>query len=92
MAALTEMLRQLRPDLGWHRGRQMAGDSPLDYTDATGALQELSDLDELLDHLDSDHTRLDAIDVDLVSRQLGRAAADQVRRLAELERQLRDQG
>ena len=92
MAALTEMLRQLRPDLDWYRGRQMAGDSPLDYTGATGALQELSDLDELLDHLDSDQTRLDAIDVELVSRQLGRAAADQVRRLAELERQLREQG
>jgi uncharacterized protein with von Willebrand factor type A (vWA) domain len=88
MAALTEMLRQLRPD----RARQMAGDSPLDYTDATSALQELSDLDELLDQLEADQPRLDAIDVDLVSRQLGRSSADQVRRLADLERQLREHG
>ncbi len=67
---------------------------PLGYGEAAGALEEIGELDELIDQLGQEHpgATLDDIDVDAVSRNLGRAAADDVRRLQELERELRATG
>lgn len=94
MAALSENLRALRPELSWDRARQTSGEEPLGYGDATGALAELADLDDLVEQLGQEHpgATLDDVDVEAVERNLGRAAADDVRRLAELERELRRQG
>lgn len=94
MAALSENLRALRPELSWDRARQTAGEEPLGYGDATGALAELADLDDLVEQLGQEHpgATLDDVDVEAVERNLGRSAADDVRRLAELERELRRQG
>lgn len=94
MAALTENLRSLRPDLQWGRGERVDGDQPLGYGAAAGALEELGELDELLEQLGQQHpgATLDDVDVDALARQLGRAAADDVRRLQEFERELRGQG
>ncbi|SCL20047.1 Uncharacterized protein, contains von Willebrand factor type A (vWA) domain [Micromonospora rhizosphaerae] len=94
LSALDAHLRALRPDLNWQRGDRVRGDQPLGYGEATGALGELAELDELLDQLDQEHAgaTLDDIDVDAVTRTLGRDAADDVRRLQELERELRRQG
>ncbi|WKU04336.1 VWA domain-containing protein [Micromonospora sp. HUAS LYJ1] len=94
LSALDAHLRALRPDLNWQRGERVRGDQPLGYGEATGALDEIAELDELLDSLDQDHpgATLDDVDVDAVARTLGRDAADDVRRLRELERELRRQG
>ncbi|MEH1165529.1 VWA domain-containing protein [Micromonospora sp. CPCC 205539] len=94
LSALDANLRALRPDLRWGRGERVRGDQPLDYADAAGALGEIGELDDLLDQLDQDHpgATLDDVDVDAVARTLGRDAADDVRRLQELERELRRQG
>jgi uncharacterized protein with von Willebrand factor type A (vWA) domain len=95
MAALSANLRTLRPDLNWDRRERMQGNGPdLGYGEAAGALGELSELDDLLDQLGQEHpgATLDDVDVEAVQRQLGRAAADDVRRLQELERELRRQG
>ncbi|MEU5722632.1 VWA domain-containing protein [Micromonospora sp. NPDC047738] len=94
LAQLDAQLRALRPDLNWQRGERIRGDRPLGYGEATGALGELAELDELLDQLDQDQpgATLDDVDVDAVARTLGRDAADDVRRLRELERELRRQG
>ncbi|RKN27934.1 vWA domain-containing protein [Micromonospora musae] len=94
MSQLDAQLRALRPDLGWGRGERVRGDRPLDYGEAAGALEELADLDDLLDQLDQEHpgATLDDVDVEAVARTLGRDAADDVRRLRELERELRRQG
>ena len=94
LAALSENLRALRPDLHWDRAQRMNGQEPLGYGDATGALGELADLDDLIEQLGQEHpgATLDDVDVTAVERQLGRGAADDVRRLAELERELRRQG
>lgn len=94
MAELSLNLRDLRPDLAWSGRRRLGGEEPLGYADATSVLQELSELDSLAQSLGGDpmESGLDAVDVDAVERQLGRGAADDVRRLAELERQLRSQG
>jgi uncharacterized protein with von Willebrand factor type A (vWA) domain len=94
MAALTDNLRALRPDLPWNRREQVRGEEQLGYGGATGALEEIAELDDLLDQLGQEHpgATLDDIDVEAVQRQLGRGAADDVRRLRELERELRRQG
>lgn len=94
LAALSENLRALRPDLPWDRAQRLTGQEQLGYGDATGALGELADLDDLVEQLGQEHpgATLDDVDVAAVERQLGRGAADDVRRLAELERELRRQG
>ncbi|HEX7745977.1 MAG TPA: VWA domain-containing protein [Micromonosporaceae bacterium] len=94
MAALTESLRALRPDLPWQRRDRVRGEQPLGYGEAAGALEEIAELDDLLDQLGQEHpgATLDDVDVEAVQRTLGRAAADDVRRLQELERELRRQG
>ncbi|SCE70531.1 vWA domain-containing protein [Micromonospora mirobrigensis] len=94
LSALDDHLRALRPDLNWQRGERVRGDQPLGYGEATGALDEIAELDELLDALDQDQSgaTLDEVDVEAVARTLGRDAADDVRRLRELERELRRQG
>src|SRR3954468_3966992 len=94
MAALNDNLRALRPDLTWDRGERMRGEQPLGYGEAAGALGELSDLDDLLDQLGQDHpgATLDDIDVETVERALGSSAAQDVRALQQLERELERQG
>ncbi|MFF5225817.1 VWA domain-containing protein [Dactylosporangium sp. NPDC000521] len=94
MAALTDNLRALRPDLNWGRGERVRGDRDLGYGEAAGALEEIGDLDDLIDQLGQEHpgATLDDVDVEAVERQLGRSAADDLRRLRELEQQLRRQG
>jgi uncharacterized protein with von Willebrand factor type A (vWA) domain len=94
MNALNANLRALRPDLPWNRGERVRGSEDLGYGEAAGALGEIADLDDLLDQLGQEHpgATLDDIDVEAVERDLGRGAADDVRRLRELERELRRQG
>jgi uncharacterized protein with von Willebrand factor type A (vWA) domain len=94
MAALGDNLRALRPDLNWGRGERVRGGRDLGYGEAAGALEEIGDLDDLMDQLGQDMpgSTLDDIDVESVQRNLGREAADDVRRLQELERELRRQG
>ncbi|GAB3171133.1 uncharacterized protein with von Willebrand factor type A (vWA) domain [Micromonospora palomenae] len=94
LSALDGHLRALRPDLNWRRGERVRGDQPLGYGEAAGALDEIGELDDLLDSLDQEHpgATLDDVDVEAVARTLGRDAADDVRRLRELERELRRQG
>jgi uncharacterized protein with von Willebrand factor type A (vWA) domain len=72
----------------------MQGDQPLGYGQAASALEEIGDLDDLVDQLGQEHpgATLDDVDVDAVARNLGREAADDVRRLQELEKELRQQG
>ncbi|GAA4937816.1 vWA domain-containing protein [Actinoplanes utahensis] len=93
-AELTDNLRALRPNLEWGRGERMRGPADLGYGDAASALGEIADLDELIDQLGQEHpgATLDDVDVEAVERQLGRGAADDLRRLRELERELRRQG
>ena len=96
VAALNQHLQDLRPG-AFVRGRgreSFSGSEPLGLDDATGALSELADLDDLDDQLSMDGPGqgLDDVDVEAVERQLGPGAAAQLRRLAELERELKRQG
>src|SRR5690606_17854438 len=95
MSRLGANLRALRPDLNWGRGQRMTGRGrALGYGEAAAALEEIGDLDELIDAFaqESPGSTLDDIDVESVERNLGRGAADDVRRLRELERELHRPG
>jgi uncharacterized protein with von Willebrand factor type A (vWA) domain len=97
MAALTDNLQALRPDLGWGRPgdrQRMRGEQPLGYGEAAGALQELADLDDVIEQLSQEHAgaTLDDVDVESVERTLGSGAAADVQALQELERELERQG
>ncbi|GAA2846744.1 hypothetical protein Acy02nite_04340 [Actinoplanes cyaneus] len=94
LSELTDNLKALRPGMNWGRGERMRGGEDLGYGDAAAALGEIGDLDELIDQLGQEHpgATLDDVDVEAVERQLGRSAADDLRRLRELERELRRQG
>jgi uncharacterized protein with von Willebrand factor type A (vWA) domain len=97
MAALSDNLRALRPDLDFSRGERVRGaqgSEPLGYGEAADALQDISELDDLLDALGQGDpgATLDDVDVEALERQLGRGAADELNRLRELERELQRQG
>ncbi len=94
MAALRDNLRDLRPGLDWRSRGDIDGDQPLSYGEATGALEELADLDALAEQLGQDYpgASLDDVDVEAIERQLGAGATTDVQALRELERELRRQG
>ena len=91
---LQQRLRAARPDLRWGGRERMEGDRPLGLGDATGALQEIADLDELDAMLDQDYpgATLDDVDPELVERALGRQAVDDLEALRRVERELQRQG
>ncbi len=94
MAQLGDALRAARPDLGWGDQQRMRGEQGLGMGDATSALQELADLDELETALGQDYpgASLDDIDEDAVARALGRGAVDDLAALRRIERELHEQG
>ncbi|MGZ4589624.1 MAG: vWA domain-containing protein [Actinomycetes bacterium] len=94
MQQLNDALRSRRPDLDWRSRERMTGDEPLGAGDATSALQDLADLDDLESTLGQDYpgASLEDIDEEAVQRALGRRAADELRELRRLERELEEQG
>jgi uncharacterized protein with von Willebrand factor type A (vWA) domain len=94
MARLQQGLRSARPDLRWGGRSRMDGDEGIGYADATSALAELADLDQLDELLGQDYpgASLDDIDEELIERALGRNAVEDMAQLRRIERELRDQG
>jgi uncharacterized protein with von Willebrand factor type A (vWA) domain len=94
MDRLRSALQQRRPDLDWRGRERMAGDQGLGVGDATTALEELADVEDLEGALGQSYAgaALADVDLDALERTLGRAAVDDVRALQELERQLTEQG
>jgi uncharacterized protein with von Willebrand factor type A (vWA) domain len=94
MARLQAGLRSARPDLRWGGRARISGEEGLGYSDATGALAELADLDQLDELLGQDYpgASLDDIDEELIERALGRAAVEDMTQLRRIERELREQG
>jgi uncharacterized protein with von Willebrand factor type A (vWA) domain len=94
LARLRQGLQSARPDLRWGGRTRMDGEEGLGLSDATGALAELADLDQLDELLGQDYpgASLDDIDEELIERALGRAAVDDMGQLRRIERELREQG
>ncbi|MDQ1486621.1 MAG: hypothetical protein QOJ62_2314, partial [Actinomycetota bacterium] len=94
MSRLNDALRQRRPDLDWNGRTRMRGDQPLGMSDATTALEELADLEELESTLGQEYpgASLEDVDEEAIRRALGRQAVDDLRQLREVERELERQG
>jgi uncharacterized protein with von Willebrand factor type A (vWA) domain len=94
MGQLSDQLRSRRPDLDWDGRRRMDGEQGLGVGDATTALAELADLEQLVQTLGQSYPGAQLADVDPeeVRRALGRAAVDDLERLRQVERELERQG
>jgi len=94
LARMDDNLRALRPGEDWSGSETFEGGEGLGLGDGTGALQDLAQIDALSDQLSQSYSgaRLDDLDLDALSRQLGDEAAVEARTLQELERALRDSG
>ncbi|MCD2117901.1 MULTISPECIES: vWA domain-containing protein [Rhodococcus] len=87
-------LRAARPGEDWTGSEQVRGEQGMGLGEATSALQELSELDQLAEQLSQQYAgaSLDDIDLDALARHLGPEAAADARTLAELEKELQRQG
>jgi uncharacterized protein with von Willebrand factor type A (vWA) domain len=91
---LDSNLQALRPGEDWGSSEEFGGEQGLGLGDGTGVFQDLAELDALSDQLSQsyDGARMDDVDLDALTRQLGDEAAVSARTLQELERALRDSG
>jgi len=91
---LDENLQALRPGEDWNGSETFDGQEGLGLGDGTGVLQDLAELDGLSEQLSQSYngSRLDDLDLDALSRQLGPDAAVSARTLAEIERAMEDGG
>jgi uncharacterized protein with von Willebrand factor type A (vWA) domain len=91
---LARALRGRRPDLPWGQGVPFGGEQPLGLGDATTALEELADLENLEASLGQRYpgASLDDVDREALERALGRRAVEDVETLRALERELAEQG
>lgn len=97
MASLDQLdsnLQALRPGEEWGGSERFDGEEGLGLGDGTGVLQDLAELDQLSDQLSQSYggARMDDLDLDKLSRQLGDQAAVDARTLQALEKALRDTG
>jgi uncharacterized protein with von Willebrand factor type A (vWA) domain len=94
MAQLDANLQAARPGEDWYGSEEFGGGEGLGLGDGTGVLQDIAELDQLSEQLQQSYagSRLDDIDLDALSRQLGDQSAVDARTLQELEQALRDSG
>ncbi|QNE46714.1 VWA domain-containing protein [Glaciihabitans sp. INWT7] len=94
LSQLDGTLRALRPGENWGGSEQMDGEQGLGLGDGTGVFQDIAELDALSDQLSQSYegSRMDDLDLDALSRQLGDEAAVDARTLQQLEKALRDSG
>ncbi|MGD8195705.1 vWA domain-containing protein [Herbiconiux sp. P18] len=94
LGQLDQTLRSLRPDENWGGAERLDGEQGLGLGDGTGVFQDLAELDALSEQLSQSYngSRLDDLDLDTLSRQLGQDAAVDARTLQQLEKALRDTG
>lgn len=94
LAQLDGNLQAMRPGEDWGGAERMDGEEGLGLGDGTGVFQDIADLDELAEQLAQsyDGSRMDDLDLDKLSRQLGDEAAVDARTLQQLEKALRDSG
>lgn len=96
MDQLGAGLRQLFPEMGWAQRYDMSGQNidPLDLAGAAelmGQLGELDDLEQILRSAASPGA-LSELDLDRVRELLGDDAANALKQLAEMQKQLEDDG
>lgn len=91
---LDARLRALRPGEDWSGRARFRGDQPLGLAEATAAMTELGELDQLAEQLGQSYpgASLEDIDLEVLQRRLGSRAVVDVQRLSRIERELRERG
>lgn len=91
---IDQQLQGLRPGEDWSGRARFRGEEPMGMAEATAALAELGEMDRLAEQLGQSYpgASLEDIDLEALERQLGEQAVVDARRLAEIERELREQG
>ncbi|NYI70919.1 uncharacterized protein with von Willebrand factor type A (vWA) domain [Naumannella cuiyingiana] len=94
LSRLDQNLQSLRPGQDWSGRESFDGEQSMGLGEATGAMQQLADLDALSEQLAQARpgARLDDLDLDLLARELGAEAAADARTLQRIEAELRDAG
>ncbi len=94
MSRLGQNLQQMFPDAGWQQSYDFEGFDPLGMADASRMLQELGQLDQLEQFLQSATSpqELAEVDLDQVRRLLGEDSAASMERVAELAKMLEESG
>jgi uncharacterized protein with von Willebrand factor type A (vWA) domain len=95
MDQLASELRALAPNLSWDMPvGEGFGDEPMPLSAAVGAVEALSDLDELEQAVAGDYpgASLEDVDEDKLRRALGDAAVSDLRRLRQIEKVLEESG
>ncbi|NUT93427.1 MAG: VWA domain-containing protein, partial [Saccharothrix sp.] len=93
LSTLDSLLQGLRPGEDWNGSARFRGNQPLGLGEGAQAMADLAELDALAEQLSQSYpgARLEDIDLEALVRQLGDEAGVDARRLAELERELRQQ-
>lgn len=94
LSQLDAQLQAMRPGEDWSSHSEFSGEEGMGWGEATGAMQDIAELEQLGDQLSQQYSgaTMDDVDLDLLERQLGEQAAVDARTLAELERALANQG
>ena len=94
MNRLSNNLRRAQPGMDWDGTQQFSGDQPMPFGEALERIQELNDLDDLEQFLNSaaSPSELQEVDLDAVRRLLGDVSAESLDRLSRLTDTLRDAG
>jgi uncharacterized protein with von Willebrand factor type A (vWA) domain len=94
VSRLDAQLQALRPGEDWTSSGRFRGQNPLGLGEGAQAMEDLAEMDALAEQLGQSYpgARLEDIDLEALQRQLGPEAGVDARRLAELERELRNQG
>src|SRR5258705_10730833 len=73
LAQLDAQLQSLRPGEDWSGSERMSGDDPLGLAEGAQAMSDLAELDALAEQLAQSYpgARLEDIDLDALTRQLG---------------------
>ncbi|TDT31215.1 VWA domain-containing protein [Naumannella halotolerans] len=94
LARLSQNLQGLRPAEDWNGAEEFEGDQGLGMGEGAQALQDLAELDRLSEQLSQSYpgARMDDIDLDALTRQLGEDAAVDARTLQQIADELRQTG
>ena len=94
LSQLDGMLQAMRPGEDWNGSQDVRGQQGMGLGEATQAMAEIGELEQLGEALSQSYpgARLEDVDLDALERALGPGAAASAGTLAELERALAEQG
>jgi len=91
---LSQNLQNAFPDAGWERRYQFSGDDPMGMAQGSQVMQELGDLDQLQQMLQSaaNPGALAEVDLDRVRELLGKESAESLEQMSRMAQMLEEAG